>query len=269
MADDASQSQPEIEAAPEARKSVDSAMSGSAAMPDAAAEAQPEHEQEKEGAEAPPQDNSNLPFQLKSLQADKAKLESQYRNLLGKLSSMRDTLGEKLKEDAEELDRREVQINSLTNVTSQQDSRIAQVESTLQEQEERNAQLSGELSTLRARLSTSEKASTDEASHLQQRLRDLEKVLDRVKGEKEGWQAQADEEHLRCEDALDSNRELVDELEALRREHRAVSGDLGESEKALQNVEGLLSEAQLGEHDLLLSMYLTPPTKLTRRTLMK
>ncbi|EIM21920.1 hypothetical protein WALSEDRAFT_13297, partial [Wallemia mellicola CBS 633.66] len=183
--------------------------------------------------------------ELKQVKADKLKLEGQYRNLLGKLSSMRDTLGEKLKEDAEELDRREVQINALTETNDKQTAKVAELESSLQDQEDRNAQLSNDLSTLRARISSSEKASTDESSQMQSRLRDLEKILDKVKMEREEWQSQADEEHLRCESALESNKDLLEELETIKNEYKGVNGSLQESEKALRNVESLLSESQL------------------------
>ncbi|TIC01773.1 hypothetical protein E3Q17_01659 [Wallemia mellicola] len=158
---------------------------------------------------------------------------------------MRDTLGEKLKEDAEELDRREVQINALTETNDKQTAKVAELESSLQDQEDRNAQLSNDLSTLRARISSSEKASTDESSQMQSRLRDLEKILDKVKMEREEWQSQADEEHLRCESALESNKDLLEELETIKNEYKGVNGSLQESEKALRNVESLLSESQL------------------------
>ncbi|TIC13001.1 hypothetical protein E3Q15_02108 [Wallemia mellicola] len=158
---------------------------------------------------------------------------------------MRDTLGEKLKEDAEELDRREVQINALTETNDKQTAKVAELESSLQDQEDRNSQLSNDLSTLRARISSSEKASTDESSQMQSRLRDLEKILDKVKMEREEWQSQADEEHLRCESALESNKDLLEELETIKNEYKAVNGSLQESEKALGNVESLLSESQL------------------------
>ncbi|TIA86957.1 hypothetical protein E3P99_03493 [Wallemia hederae] len=209
-----------------------------------------------------------LQAQLQALQSDKTRLEAQYRGLLGKLSSMRDTLGEKLKEDAEELDRREAQISELMNEKADCVDRITNLERSVDEQEERNAQLSSEVSLLRTRLSSSEKASTDENTVLQHRIKDIELALERAKGEKEAWKLQADHEHLRLDETVDGNKELSEELLTTRKQLAGTKTELEEAERALRNVEGLLSEAQLAnqkEFDEMRHQYETQIRQLKER----
>lgn len=60
-----------------------------------------------------PRDGESVEAQLERVKQEKEHLNHQYRSLLSKLTAMRQSLGDKLKEDAEELDRRELQIAEL------------------------------------------------------------------------------------------------------------------------------------------------------------
>ncbi len=53
--------------------------------------------------------------ELARVRDERDTFESQYRSLLSKLTTMRATLGDRLRQDAEELDRRETQIDTLTS----------------------------------------------------------------------------------------------------------------------------------------------------------
>ncbi|TIA74421.1 hypothetical protein E3P92_01281 [Wallemia ichthyophaga] len=196
--------------------------------------------------------NAALQAQLSALQSDKNKLEAQYRSLLGKLSSMRDTLGSKLQEDAEELDRREAQIAELQTGLNVEQERASTAERQLREEEDRSAGLASEVGVLRSRISSADRtaqeaaeAGAHESASLHRRLREMEAHLDRTKAEKEHWQALADEEHFRAEQAEEAGSEAHLLLDSRTKELDAAGVKLADCSAAQRNVEGLLSEAQM------------------------
>ncbi|KII87722.1 hypothetical protein PLICRDRAFT_42231 [Plicaturopsis crispa FD-325 SS-3] len=179
--------------------------------------------------------------ELERTKEEKDKLAAQYQNLLAKLTTMRTTLGNKLKQDAEELDRREQLVQQLTA---------------------QNDDLSSTLEALQAELLTAhadiERASSErdtlargrEVQEGLERERELREALERCRMERDEWERAA----LGAEELADLQRELADlrrELE-LEREGRekAVAGEAGERERAA-NLQAVLEDFQAAkEHEM-------------------
>ncbi|CAK9782195.1 hypothetical protein CC85DRAFT_325323 [Cutaneotrichosporon oleaginosum] len=161
--------------------------------------------------------------ELERVRAEKDHLSHQYRSLLGKLTAMRNTLGEKLKEDAEELDRREAQIHTLTDEAAGLHATIATLRAELEGASAESAALSAQLAHLR---SQSDSSSSDVLS-LTREMRELRGEMERLRAEREEWEGEAGRERERRE-------ALEDEVRGAERRERAARDD---AERAVREAE--------------------------------
>ncbi|KAG7095430.1 hypothetical protein E1B28_006179 [Marasmius oreades] len=121
---------------------------------------------------------SRLQRELERTRGEKETLATQYRNLVAKLTTMRTTLGNKLKQDAEELDRREQLLHQLT---AQNDDLSATVETLKEELIASNEEVdraSNELDLLRNRTLHE---NTQEALLRDRELRNAQTELERYR----------------------------------------------------------------------------------------
>lgn len=102
--------------------------------------------------------------ELQLARSDRDAFESQYKSLLGKLSLMRSTLGDRLRQDAEELDRRESQIESLNAQVADLTAGMATLREELLASNAENERVTGELDEARRQAAAAAQASaTDDA----------------------------------------------------------------------------------------------------------
>ncbi|KAJ9102232.1 hypothetical protein QFC20_005061 [Naganishia adeliensis] len=97
---------------------------------------------------------TRLEHELETTRAEKEQLGTQYRSLLSKLTTMRQSLGDRLREDAEELDRRESQITQLSADLQAAQESITSLRTELESSAEESTQLSAQVSQLRLAAST-------------------------------------------------------------------------------------------------------------------
>ncbi|GMK60075.1 hypothetical protein CspeluHIS016_0902920 [Cutaneotrichosporon spelunceum] len=191
-----------------------------------------------------PRDSADMPSfggdELERVRAEKDHLSHQYRSLLGKLTAMRNTLGEKLKEDAEELDRRETQINTLNEEASALNGTVAKLSAELESASTEAASLSAQLTQLR---SQSDSSSSDVLS-LTREMRELRGEMERLRAEREEWEAEAARERERRE-YLEDEMRMAERREraALEEAERAGHEARGEKERA-DNLQEVLGEFQ-------------------------
>ncbi|CDZ96312.1 GRIP-related Arf-binding domain [Phaffia rhodozyma] len=151
-----------------------------------------------------------LKKKLDKTRAEKEQLEKQYKSLVAKVGNMRDTLGKKLREDAEELDRREAQITTLSSELStlQSDQETSQstiqtLQSTVQTLQIELRSLNQETSALSAELSQVRQHSSSASNEALLRTRDLRELqaeMEALRLEKEEWEVAAGREKERAED---------------------------------------------------------------------
>ncbi|KAH9956216.1 hypothetical protein BC827DRAFT_1364412 [Russula dissimulans] len=185
-----------------------------------------------------------LQQELKRTREEKDELATQYRNLLGKLQTMRNTLGNKLRQDAEELDRREQQIAQLT---AQNEDLLSTVEALQAEVLSSNVEAeraSGELDAMRQEVS-------GESLQREQALREARAELERTRTARDDWEAEAMAQRVRAEETrmtLDATyRELAAAKEAGERDARASDA---EAERA-NNLQAVLEDFQSAkDHEL-------------------
>ncbi|KAI0262540.1 hypothetical protein BC834DRAFT_890646 [Gloeopeniophorella convolvens] len=185
-----------------------------------------------------------LQQELERTREERDNFAAQYRNLLGKLQTMRTTLGNKLKQDAEELDRREQQIAQLG---AQNEDLLATVEALQAEVLASNAdaeRAAHELDTLRQEAS-------GESLQREHALREAQTELERTRTARDDWEADAMSQRVRVEEArgaLDAaHRELAVAREASERGAEALDA---ERERA-DNLQAVLEDFQSAkDHEL-------------------
>ncbi|WRT65903.1 uncharacterized protein IL334_002854 [Kwoniella shivajii] len=186
---------------------------------------------------------SHLENELSSTRRENDKLSNQYRGLLGKLTAMRTTLGDKLKEDAEELDRKEETINTLTTENNSLQETLVGLQNELSSASQESTNLSNQLNQLR---SQSDSSSSDVLS-LTREMRELRGEMERLRLEREEWEVEAGRER--------EKRELIEEemrlIERRERDERLQLEksilQLEEERERADNLQDVLGEFQVAK----------------------
>ncbi|KAH8914677.1 hypothetical protein BT69DRAFT_1289852 [Atractiella rhizophila] len=174
--------------------------------------------------------------ELAKVKEERDNFENQYRGLLGKLTNMRNTLGDKLKQDADELDRRAAQITSLTSEIETLNSTVSSLQSELLLTTTDTSTLSSDLTLLRSRLSTAEGIQIE----LQDRLENERRL-------KEEWEEEAMREKVRREDVERRAVLAEEERERAKAEERRLREELEREKAAAEDLARVLEEFQAGK----------------------
>ncbi|KAG8216811.1 hypothetical protein J3R82DRAFT_7064 [Butyriboletus roseoflavus] len=185
-----------------------------------------------------------LQRQLARERAEREDLATQYRNLLAKLTAMRTTLGNKLKQDAEELDRRELHIQTLTAQNEDMSATVETLKTELMASHADNERTARELDSLRNR-DLSESVASEHA------LRETLAELERCRLERDEWERGAMQERLLVEEARAIAEALRRELD-VEREVRQREGEvLDAAKETAANLQSVLEDFQTArEHEL-------------------
>ncbi|OJT12119.1 GRIP domain-containing protein [Trametes pubescens] len=200
------------------------------------------------------QDSDNLdPMQrlereLQRTREEKDTLATQYRNLLAKLTTMRTTLGNKLKQDAEELDRQEQLVQQLTVQNEDFAVTVETLKAELIASNEEAERASKELEVMRSR------ALQDSAqeSYLREReLRELQAELEQCRIERDEWEQKALQEHISADEARTTADVLLRDLEAEREARQRAEGGFEMEREKSNNLQSVLEDFQAAkDHDL-------------------
>ncbi|KAH8080808.1 hypothetical protein HD553DRAFT_316372 [Filobasidium floriforme] len=216
-----------------------------------AAEGDEAGEEESEGDDEDQEQDriQALESELAQTVREKEHLSTQYRTLLGKLQAMRNSLGEKLKEDAEELDRREVLINQLTTDLQATQATVTTVQSELASLSQENASLDTQLSQLRLENQQKNEQDSSDVVALTRELRELRGDLERVRMEREEWEEEAGREREKRERLEEERRGMERKLIEAEERRNAAEDGWRREEKRASNLEEVLGEFQ-GAKDL-------------------
>ena len=200
-----------------------------------------------------------LEAELEATKAEKETLGNQYRSLLGKLTGMRQSLGEKLREDAvsslvtpsknlvdvdicsqEELDRRETAIHNLQNEIGDLQQHVETLKAELVNVSQESTNLQNQLAQLR---SQSDSSSSDVLS-LTREMRELRGEMERLRVEREEWEAEASRERERRETMEDEVRGMEKRERDSRRDMERAGDELMQERERASNLQDVLSEFQ-------------------------
>ncbi|PPR06821.1 hypothetical protein CVT26_003847 [Gymnopilus dilepis] len=200
------------------------------------------HQNGHTNGEAHPDDSGDpierLQRELERTKDEKEKLASQYRNLLAKLTQMRTTLGNKLQQDAEELDRREQIVQQLTAEKEDMAATIETLKAELIASHEEAERASSKLDAMRTRVL---QENAQENIQRERELRETQVELERCRMERDEWERSALQEQVASEEARSAAEALRRDLEI---EKASRARDLAELEKEREKAENLQSVLQ-------------------------
>ncbi|EPQ52346.1 hypothetical protein GLOTRDRAFT_80624 [Gloeophyllum trabeum ATCC 11539] len=186
--------------------------------------------------------------ELERTKEEKEALAAQYRNLLGKLTTMRTTLQNKLKQDAEELERREQLVQQLTAENEDLVSTVETLKSELLTSNEEAEKASRELEAMRSRAL---QETAQETIVRERELRELQSELERCRIEKDEWEHAALHERTFADEARATIETLQRDLEIEREAREREAAQLESEREKANNLQSVLEDFQTAkEHEL-------------------
>ncbi|PIL23079.1 hypothetical protein GSI_14387 [Ganoderma sinense ZZ0214-1] len=189
-----------------------------------------------------------LEQELQRTREEKDALATQYRNLLAKLTTMRTTLGNKLQQDAEELDRQEQLVQQLTAQNDDLAATVETLQSELIASNEEAEWASRELETMRSRALHD---SSQETFLRERELRELQAELEQCRIERDEWEQKALQEHIEADEARTTVDSLRRDVEIERDSRRHAETNLEVEREKCVNLQSVLEDFQTSkDHDL-------------------
>lgn len=142
-----------------------------------------------------------LEAELARVQEERDAVEAQYNALLEKLAVMRTTVSERLRQDSEELDRREQQIERLTAQVGEYEASTTALQEEVVTSHADTERLTGELDTMRAELAeTAAKANNADYDKAEAQSRALQATVNSQRVELDRWESAFMEERSKNEE---------------------------------------------------------------------
>ncbi|KAF5369005.1 hypothetical protein D9758_002861 [Tetrapyrgos nigripes] len=191
---------------------------------------------------------ARLERELARTREEKESLASQYNSLLAKLTAMRTTLGNKLKQDAEELDRREQLIQQLTAQNDDLSSTVETLKEELILSHEEAERSANELDTLRNRAL---QENAQETLMRERELREAQTELERCRMERDEWERMALQEKALLDDARSSLETMKRDLELEKESKERLAEERDNEKERADNLQSVLQDFQIAkEHEL-------------------
>ncbi|EGF98381.1 uncharacterized protein MELLADRAFT_73614 [Melampsora larici-populina 98AG31] len=188
--------------------------------------------------------NSSLQQQLESLRAEKSTLEGQYGALLGKLTTMRNTLGDKLRQDADELDRREQQISQLQIQNEELHSGLESLKNEIIISNEEQERLEKEIHQLRSRQIDSQKLMEEEHYEREEVYRESREELEMIKNQLEDSKRDLVLESLKREQAESKVQSMENVISSMSNDLKLLKEDRDMQAESASNLQSVLEEFQ-------------------------
>ncbi|KAJ8518820.1 hypothetical protein ONZ45_g4144 [Pleurotus djamor] len=193
-------------------------------------------------------DIQRLKDELAKTKEEKEVLASQYNNLLAKLTAMRTTLGNKLKQDAEELDRREQLLQQLTAQNEDLASTVETLKQELVSSNQDAERAHAELDNVRSRALLE---STQESVFRERELRETQTELERCRMERDEWQRSAEQEKVTADEVRSLLEEYQRDVELERESAGRLSAELEAEREKSANLQSVLQDFQAAkDHEL-------------------
>ncbi|KAL8907898.1 MAG: hypothetical protein Q9207_001135 [Kuettlingeria erythrocarpa] len=189
-------------------------------------------------------DIDTVRHQLDERTGEKEQAETQYRNLLGKVNTIRTQLGERLKADAEDLAQAKGRIEELEEqcdgLRTENEARTAELSAVVAEGEQR----SKELSSLRNRTTLSQQNWAKEREDLVQREAISREEFEAAKQAMQDWEVLAMEERSVRESTAERVAELEDQLSTQREAYEKAASERDSQSLTVDGLQRALQEIQ-------------------------
>ncbi|KAF9450621.1 hypothetical protein P691DRAFT_455038 [Macrolepiota fuliginosa MF-IS2] len=185
--------------------------------------------------------------QLRNTQEEKDNLAAQHHSLVSKVSGIRNALGAKLKQDAEELDRQEQLIQQLT---AERDDLAKTIDILQHELEDSNNELSDANSKYDSVRSKSQILAQETLQH-ERDVRDLQNQLEQCRLDRDEWKRSSEKERAVVDEMRAEFDGLRRETEILKGGEEAVEEALEKEREKVRNLQSVLQDFQAAkDHEL-------------------
>ena len=179
---------------------------------------------------------SNIKAELEETESAKEQAETQYQHLLGRVNTIKSSLGERLKADKEELAEAKEQIEDLESQNEALQKRVQGLEGDVKRLEEESSDSSKELSSLRNRHNLSQQNWVHEREDLIQQSKHLRDEAEAAKEAMGDWEVLAMEERSMREGLTERVAEIEEQFSA---QKEALEATVSERDNQSQTVDGL------------------------------
>lgn len=187
---------------------------------------------------------SNIRTELEESQAEKEQAQSQYQNLLGRVNTIKSTLGERLQADREELDEARGQIEALEEQNKSLESNSQTLESEISRLNSEAEETSRELSSLRNRHNLSQQNWLTERDDLMRQLKHLREEAAAAKEAMGDWEVLAMEERNIREGLAERAADFEEQLSNLREQYERAASERDSNSQAVDGLQRALQEIQ-------------------------
>ncbi|KAI4941292.1 hypothetical protein J4E91_010869 [Alternaria rosae] len=186
----------------------------------------------------------NLREELDEANEGKEHFETQYKNLLGRVNTIKTSLGDRLKADAARIEEFQSQIADLEEQTRElQENNNSLTEELAKLRQEKEAQAS-EIETLRSRSTLSQQNWIKERDELISREAYAREEFENAKQAMQDWEVLAMNERSLRENLAEKDAELRDQLESMREEYERAARDRDTNNQAVEGLQKALQEVQ-------------------------
>jgi chromosome segregation ATPase len=190
---------------------------------------------------------SNLQTELEETNESKEHFETQYKNLLGRVNTIKTSLGDRLKADAAKLEECHAQINDL----EEQNRELQENNNTFTEQlaqlRQTNEAQTAEITNLRSRASISQQNWIKERDELISREAYAKEEFENAKQAMQDWEVLAMNERSLRESIAERETELKDQLESQKEAYERAASERDTNSETVDGLRKALQAVQSGK----------------------
>ncbi|KAJ5370146.1 uncharacterized protein N7496_006238 [Penicillium cataractarum] len=207
-------------------------------------------------------DMEALQQKLDDAESKKEQAETQFQKLMERVNAIKSQLGERLKEDEEELAQARSQIEELEDENATLKSQLESKSTELAELSEESAQKTKEISTLRDRTNLSQQNWIQEKEELMEQNGYLQSEFEQAKDAMHNWEVLAMEERSVRENLAEKVGDLEEQLANLRDAYERASGERDSQQSTVDGLQRALQEIQLARKQELRELVETSDAQL-------
>ncbi|TKA67296.1 hypothetical protein B0A49_07434 [Cryomyces minteri] len=190
------------------------------------------------------EDLARVRAELEDSQSGKEHAEIQYRNLLGKVNTIKSQLGERLKADAEEISQARAQIEKLEDQSRSLRETNESLQANLTKISAESEHQAQEISTLRSRTNLSQQNWAKERDDLANREAYAREEFEAAKQAMQDWEVLAMEERLLRESLSDRMAELEEQLSSQREAYERAASERDTHSLTVDGLQRALQDIQ-------------------------
>ncbi|KAF2002623.1 hypothetical protein P154DRAFT_462049 [Amniculicola lignicola CBS 123094] len=185
-----------------------------------------------------------LQTELDEANESKEHFETQYRNLLGRVNTIKSSLGDRLKADAAKLEEAQATITELEEANSGLQENINTLSNELSEARGQNALQETEIANLRTRAAQAQQNWVKERDELISREAYAREEFENAKQAMQDWEVLAMNERSLRESLAERDEELKDQVESLKEAYERAASERDTNSQTVDGLQRALQEVQ-------------------------